>query len=122
MNSIPLLNEIAIWLIVSLILWGAGYQGQQAVVKYSSQYKDLRIQVPGWIALFCGNPTLDNRVEVGRMVMQLSAFVTSVVWIPLVLAKIGFQARMGILFICFLLNLVIGNLVMIIGALVRRSQ
>lgn len=121
MTFLPLWREIGAWLIASLILWGIAYQGQQDVVQNSSQYRDMRIQVPGWIALLCGKPSPDNRIEVGRMVLQLSALLMSGMWIPLVLAEIGFQARMGILFICFLSNLVIGTLVTVIASLFRKE-
>ena len=120
MSPIPLWREIGIWLI-NLALWGVAYQGQRDIVQRPSQYKDLRIQAPEWIVLLCGKPSPDNRVEVGRMVMQLSALVMSVLWIPLVLLKIGFQARMGIFLICFLSNLVIGTLVTVIASLFRQN-
>jgi len=121
MKPIPLVNEILLWLWASLILWWSSHSGQRNIIKSSAQHKELWIQVPGWIALLCGRPAPENRVEVGRMVAQLTALVMSVLWIPLILVKIEFQKRMGIFTICFLFNLVVGGLVTLIAPLFRRQ-
>lgn len=120
MTYLSLGREIGIWLIASLLLWGMAYQGQRDVVRNPSQHRELRVRVPGWIVLLCGKPSPDNRVEVGRMVLQLSAFVMSILWVPLVLAKIDFQIRLEFLMICFLSNMAIGALVMVIATLLNK--
>lgn len=119
MKPISLINEIFLWVLAGLILWWSSYFGQRNIIKSSAQHKELWIQVPGWIALLCGRPSPDNRVEVGRMIAQLAALVMSVLWILLILVKIDYQKRMDIFTICFLSNLVIGGLVALIASLFR---
>jgi len=121
MKPMPLINEILLWLWISLILWWSSYSGQRSIIKSSMQHKELWIQVPGWVALLCGRPSPDNRMEIGRMIAQLGALVMSVLWIPLILVKIDYQKRMDIFTICFLSNLVIGGLVTLIAPLFRTQ-
>ena len=116
MKSIPLLNEIAIWLIASLAVWGSAYQGQIAIFRDPApKYKGLTIQVPTWMALLCGKPALDNRVEIGRMISQLTALLMNGLWLLLWLLDVAFKVRMQMLGNSIMFVLLLGALVNIAG-------
>jgi hypothetical protein len=115
MKPFPLWREIGIWLLVGFSVWGIAHQGQQSIAKNPTQSRELRIQVPKWIALLCGRPSSDNQVEVGRMVTQLCAFVISFLWIPLLILGVEFQIRMKIAGQSFVIAILLGFIVGIIG-------
>ena len=109
-KPIPLSNEIFLWLWSSLLLWGNAYLGQRDIIKHPAQFKGLRIQVPGIIALLCGKPSRDNYIEISRMVSQLGALLMSVLWLPLILMQISFLIRMRVFVYSIVFVLLLGTL------------
>jgi len=113
-------REVAAWVFASLVLWLGAYNGQRSIgAVQRASWPSLFITVPGWISALCGRPQPGNRVELGRMVGQLGAWVLSILWIPLKLAQVEYSTRMQILAIGFIINLVVSFIISLIGGKLR---